>query len=230
VAYLTFGAALAFAALALAANGATLAVFFALGAVILTYAGGRLAQPAMMIHGAFFALAAAVASQLLSVSTAVWMTAGPWPATAPIHAAVLAAAVACLGLAPREAPEAGRLSRWSGRGAGLMLATLVVYTGGAVLVRLLAVLLGAAPIAPGVLASVRTVTLAALALAAAVPRRGFGLNGFRWLVYPLLLVAGLKLLVDDFPRSGPLTLFPALAAYGAALILAPRVARGREPT
>ena len=111
-----------------------------------------------------------------------------------------------------------------------MLATLAVYTGGAVLVRLLAVLLGAAPIAPGVLASVRTVTLAALALAAAVPRRGFGLNGFRWLVYPLLLVAGLKLLVDDFPRSGPLTLFPALAAYGAALILAPRVARGREPT
>ena len=228
VAYLTFGAALVFAASAVVASGTALAVLFALGAVILISASGRLAQPAMMLHGVFFAFAAAVVSQLLTVSTAVWMTAGPWPSAAPIQAVVLATAAACLGIASRQAPAAGRFSHWSCRAAGVTLATLVVYTGGAVVVRLLAVVLDGAPIAPGVLASVRTVTLAALALVAAVPRTGAGLNGLRWLVYPLLLVGGLKLLVDDFPRSGAVTLFPALAAYGAALILAPRLARGRR--
>ena len=227
VAYLTFGAALAFTAPALVASSATLAIFFALGALILTYAGRRLAQPAMMIHGAVFGVAAAIGSHFLATSTAVWMTAGAWPAVAPLHTAVLAATAVCLGISPHEPPEAGRVSRWFSRTAGMMLAMVVVYTGGALLVRLLAMMLGGAPVAPGVLASVRTVTLATLALAAALLGRGFGLKEFRWLVYPLLLVAGLKLLVDDFPHSDPGTLFPALAAYGAALILAPRLGRGR---
>jgi len=228
VCYLTFAAALAFAAPALVANGVTLAVFCGAGAMILTYAGDRLAQPAMMIHGALFALAAAVVSKFLAVSTAVWMTAGQWPAVAPVHGAALIAAVACLDIIQRNGPPAGRLARWCNRTAGVLLAAIVVYTGGAILVRLLALVSGGAPIAPGVLASIRTVTVATLALAAAVLARVFSFSGFRTLVYPLLVIGGVKLLVDDFPRSEPVTLFPALAAYGAALILAPRLARQRQ--
>lgn len=227
VAYLTFGAALAFSAALLVASGATVVVFFALGAMILTYAGGRLDQPAMVIHGAAFALAAAIGSQLMTMSTAVWLTADRWPAAAPLQAAALITAAACLGIPARKAPEAGLIARVFSRTVGLMLAAVVVYAGGALLVRLFAAVLGGGPMAPGVLASVRTVTLAGLSLVTAAVARGFGLVEFRWLVYPLLLAGGLKLLVDDFPRSDPVTLFPALAAYGAALILAPRLTRGR---
>ena len=51
----------------------------------------------------------------------------------------------------------------------------------------------------------------------------------RWLLYPLLIGGGLKLLVEDLPHSRPATLFIALALYGGALILAPRLARSPAP-
>jgi hypothetical protein len=44
-----------------------------------------------------------------------------------------------------------------------------------------------------------------------------------WLSYALLALGGIKLIVEDFPRGRPGTLFLALAFYGAALILAPRL-------
>jgi hypothetical protein len=40
----------------------------------------------------------------------------------------------------------------------------------------------------------------------------------------VLAAGGLKLLVEDLPRSRPATLFIALALYGGALIVAPRLA------
>ena len=53
-------------------------------------------------------------------------------------------------------------------------------------------------------------------------------DGFRewaWLVYPLLVVTGLKMVAQDFMQSRPATMFVALALYGAALIVAPRLRR-----
>jgi hypothetical protein len=49
-----------------------------------------------------------------------------------------------------------------------------------------------------------------------------------WLVYPLLVVIGLKMVAQDFKFSRPATLFIALALYGAALIIAPRLRRGGD--
>jgi hypothetical protein len=46
-----------------------------------------------------------------------------------------------------------------------------------------------------------------------------------WLVYPLLVGIGLKLVTQDFKDSRPATLFIALAIYGAALIVTPRLRR-----
>jgi hypothetical protein len=39
------------------------------------------------------------------------------------------------------------------------------------------------------------------------------------LVYPVLLVVGVKLLLEDFPNGQPATLFVALAVVGSALLL-----------
>jgi hypothetical protein len=46
-----------------------------------------------------------------------------------------------------------------------------------------------------------------------------------WLVYPLLVLIGLKMVAQDFKYSRPATLFIALAVYGTALIVAPRLRR-----
>ena len=81
------------------------------------------------------------------------------------------------------------------------------------------------PIDAGVLASVTTVVLAASAVAVAAMSRLLRYVEFRWLVYAVLVAGALKLVVDDFRRSSPATLFAALAVYGVALILAPRILR-----
>jgi hypothetical protein len=49
-----------------------------------------------------------------------------------------------------------------------------------------------------------------------------------WLVYPLLVIVGLKMVAQDFKYSRPATLFIALALYGIALIVAPRLRRARD--
>jgi hypothetical protein len=49
-------------------------------------------------------------------------------------------------------------------------------------------------------------------------------------VYPLLVLVGLKMVAQDFKYSRPATLFIALAVYGIALIVAPRLRRGRSRT
>jgi len=41
----------------------------------------------------------------------------------------------------------------------------------------------------------------------------------RWLVYPVLLLVGVKLLLEDFPNGQPVSLFVALALVGSALLL-----------
>jgi hypothetical protein len=77
----------------------------------------------------------------------------------------------------------------------------------------------------GVVATVRTSVLAAAALALAWAGRFERFRESAWLLYPVLAAGGLKLLVEDLPRSRPATLFIALALYGGALIVAPRIGR-----
>jgi hypothetical protein len=50
----------------------------------------------------------------------------------------------------------------------------------------------------------------------------------RWLVYPVLVIAGIKMLLEDFPSGRPLTLFIALALVGGALILVSKVLPRRD--
>jgi drug/metabolite transporter (DMT)-like permease len=81
---------------------------------------------------------------------------------------------------------------------------------------------------PGVLATVSTGVLSVATLLVAWAGRHDRLREWGWLVYPLLIGIGLKLVTQDFKHSRPATLFIALALYGAALILAPRLRRRVE--
>jgi hypothetical protein len=105
-----------------------------------------------------------------------------------------------------------------------VVASLAVCGAAAVLVAVVLAILPAA-VDGSQLSTIRTIVLVVAASAAALA----GLHRFgrevSWLVYPLLLAAGVKLVFVDFVRGRPTTLFAALGAYGAALILAPRILR-----
>ena len=75
------------------------------------------------------------------------------------------------------------------------------------------------------LATLRTVVAVVTTLAVAYASRRRAWREAGWLTYPLLVVLGAKLLLSDFPSGRPVTLFIALAAYGTALIAAPRALR-----
>lgn len=83
---------------------------------------------------------------------------------------------------------------------------------------------GAAPQA-SLVPTLRTALLVVgiLLLAWAGGARGF-VEGV-WLVYPLLIVTGLKFLLEDFRAGGPATLFLSFALYGLALIAGPWLCR-----
>jgi hypothetical protein len=81
-----------------------------------------------------------------------------------------------------------------------------------------------------VLATIRTAVLVLSTLLVARAGRVDGGREASWLVYPLLIVIGIKLLFADFPQGRPQTLFAALALYGLALIAGPRLMRHAEPS
>ncbi len=187
----------------------------------------RRGRVTLSLHGAVYSLAAAAASGLLTA--AVYSFAAPagtaWPPLAPVaFLALAAAAVVCILPVPHPAafwkPYEG-LTRvlqisvflWGAAGVGLhLLAPLFIH---------------GAPEAvdAGLLATVRTAVLTAVALLLGWVARWERFREAGWLVYPTLLLATVKLLAEDFPQGRPATLFVALALCGLAFIFAPRLAR-----
>jgi hypothetical protein len=74
-------------------------------------------------------------------------------------------------------------------------------------------------------APLRTALLTAAALAMAWSRRA----ELRRLAYPLMALAGLKLLAEDLQQGRSLTLFGSLIFFGGGLILLPRLLRRAAP-
>lgn len=70
-----------------------------------------------------------------------------------------------------------------------------------------------------VLAALRTAVLAIASVTLALSSNHRRWPEARWLVYPVLILVGLKLFLEDFPHGQPVTLFIALALVGSALIL-----------
>jgi hypothetical protein len=179
----------------------------------------------LWIHAATFAFAAAfvcglprVAAGALTVAPALWqpLDAGCWFALACL--AVMCATPLADGTArfidrlPRFTIEV--LLGWSAIGAGVLLASLLLP--------------GAAADAAW-LATLRSALLVAAAILTARLGRSAGWPEAGWLTYPILIIAGAKLLVSDVPQGRPITMFVALALYGTALIVAPRALRRALP-
>jgi len=190
--------------------------------------GRRLSRLAFSLHGAVYAVAAAWTSGLAAsaVSALTASSTAGWPAPTLAAWTVLLAIVACIVLLPPDAigrPDGiGRMPRVT------VAALLVVSAAGLIVAGLVPRFAGTPGVDadPGIVATLRTVVLAVAAVAVASAGRHGRVLDVGWALYPILVLTAIKMVVEDFPRSRPATLFVALAAYGTALILAPRLRRG----
>jgi hypothetical protein len=200
----------------------------ALGGAVL---GCRLDRLVMRAHGAAYLVAAGVVSGLLPFAVGAFVATPSAPADAGPEALwlTLATSVACyaaLAVLGRrgDAP-------WPTRLPELVVAVVAALGAGAALVLAGARLLPAHEGIPdpAALATLRSTLLAVTALVLAAAGRRAGREELVWLVYPVLALGGLKLLAQDVPQGRPATLVLSFAAYGAALILAPRLLRRPSP-
>lgn len=229
--YTSLGLVLVLVSTALLLKGATVAVMWTTLAVLTSWLALRVGRTALNLHAAVYVIAAAGVSGLLSSATTalVGSVDAPWAPLSPIPLLVLAGAFVCWSIPTSGAP--GPTGVYA-RVARFLIMIVAVWSAGGWIVGLMAPPLSGAPghgADAGVVATVRTSVLAAAALALAWAGRHSRFREAAWLLYPVLVAGGLKLLVEDLPRSRPATLFIALALYGGALIVAPRLGRVRTP-
>ena len=184
------------------------------------------ARPTLTVHAAVYALAAARVSG--ADATALASLAGPVaPAPTIMTPVLLLVAVAVVWMLDRTAGEPGP-GLYVRRGCRAALSLLLVAALGGTAISVAASILASrsgVPLDAGVLATLRTLILsaAALVLAFAGTRERFKELG--WFLYPVLAGTAMKLVSEDVGHSPPAMLFLALAAYGGALIVAPRLAK-----
>jgi hypothetical protein len=112
----------------------------------------------------------------------------------------------------------------------LLVAALAVASAGVVIGWLVPLAAGVPGVnaSAGAVATVRTAVLVGGVLVLAWAGRSDSWLEAKWLAYPALVAIGLKMVLEDLPRSRPATLFLAFGLYGIALIVVPRLRR-REP-
>ena len=223
--YSSLGLGLAAAGSTLLLSPALAAAAWAVLALGLAWFSGRQGMVALSLQCSLLLIAAGLGSGILG--TGFQALAGSatesWPNMVPWEVVVALATVVSLFI-----PVAQRSARW-GKLAGLpqvMVLVLAVWEVGGLFVLYLAPMLAAVP-GPdanlAILAALRTTVLSASAVALAFASRQKRWPEARWLVYPVLIMVGAKLLVEDFPNGQPATLFVSLAAVGMALITVSRL-------
>lgn len=185
-----------------------------------TVEGNRTRRLTLHAHGVVYLLLGVLSSGL---GAAAWRAfvgnasgAGSAPGAAGIATCVAAAAVWLLQARSALAADLsgpGRMPRFG--------ATLPVLLGvGWLAVAALARLAGDGPAA---MAMSRTAVLAITVVVLAWLSRRTRWTELGWPVVPLLALGCVKLLIEDMRRGSPVTLTVALALFGAALIVAPRL-------
>jgi hypothetical protein len=213
--------------LAALVGGAVLAVAYGVASLAAAFAGARWVRATLSLHGAIYLLAAALASGLLAASVAAMAARSLAPSRAPGGVALGVLAVAGL-LCLLPVSKHGRtLGRLSGLPKALMLAVFALGASSLAVWWALPALVpaGGDTADAGRLALFRTGALAAAAIALAFVARWERLQEGGWLVYPVLLLGGLKLVVEDLRLEGAALLVVSFLLYGGALILAPGIAR-----
>lgn len=188
--------------------------------------GIRFGREILVAHSAVFLSAAALISGALG-SSLLAFAGSRAPALPPMDfqaTLILASLIgAHLFLVTRE----GHPDRpWYRRLPSFAMGTWAVLGLGAFIVGMCSRLLGPFAADPGNLATLRTAILACTAVTLAGVAKKYPRSEIGWLVHPVLVLTGLKFLLEDLPKGRPLTFFLAFTLYGGALIIAPRILKG----
>ena len=194
-------------------------------AVVAALAGQRLERTTLALHGALYLLATALLTGVVDGSIrAVLAVAAPVGAgwrLAPPFVLVGLAVYAVVATTRRIGPDA-----WWSRLAQLLAALVTILGTAGVLTAAAIGGLGRLPRAGvGMEATAGTAVLALVAIAAAWAGARWSLPELGWLVHPVLILGGLKLIAMDLRHGGPTALFLSFVFYGAALSMAPRLLR-----
>jgi hypothetical protein len=227
--YAALALVLVLAGLGLDLSPRWLAGVSAVFAVVAVAGWARFGRSYLLLHGVVYLLVASIASHALDYG--VWaLFASPQAWTAPAMVAVVVAVAAALAAwlaASRPQPEGGLPASVM----RVVIAVVLILTATGCVVGLATPLLAGSSeggVDLGALATLRTCVLAIATLSIAWGARHGRFKEWAWLVYPLLVIVGLKMVAQDFKYSRPATLFIALALYGIALIVAPRLRRARD--
>lgn len=221
--YTTLGLALvAVGSLAFLEPSQAALVWTVLG-VACAFLSGRFKRVTLSLHCTIYLLAATFASGLARAATDAFWRPHPadWSSPGPIQWTVILAMAVCVAI------PAARSSRSWGRLAMAPRAALLLFTvwgaGGALLAAVAPSLFGSGEgLDAGALATSRTAIFAIAAVLLAWIARRPRFTEAAWLVYPLLAVAGIRVLARDLLEGRPLTLFVSLGLLGAALMLTSR--------
>lgn len=229
-AYTSFAGILVGVGTTLLLDGAELALVWLALACVATALGVRHERNTLRLHGALYLSAASLCSGLATLALGGLL--GPLEhlhlSPAPAAAAVALGSVACYGLLAARRGDTD--AHWSVH-VPPFLAAAVIFSSIAGLaapwLTSLAMALHSGLDQNACLASMRTAVLSVMAAALALAGRRWTLDELVWLVYPLMIFGGGRLLWEDLRYGGPMHLFFALAFYGGALIVTSRVLRHR---
>ncbi len=234
--YTSAGLVFALAGCALALPRPPLGLTYAALGLATGWAGRVWRRRTFRAHGAVYLVAAVAVSGLLAhVGYGLGLPLPPAHAPSAAMLGVLALCLAAVwGLGAPAAEGTPGLAARLPRLVGLVLALGGVM--GVAVAWLTPAIAGAEAAAHGgQVATLRTALLVSDVLALAWAARAWGFVEGAWLVYPLLVLTGLKFVLEDFRAGQPATLFVGFALYGLALIVGPRLCRrsgsprGRQP-
>ena len=206
-------------------RGVVLALTLCAVGLVVASVGSWRSRATLSLHGAVYLIAAAVSSGLVAASVNLMVRPSDSLAgtIGPVMLAVLVAAAIYVWLP--VAAHGRTWGRYSTLPKVVVLVVLVLGIGGAITGWVAPALprLPGGAIDAAALGVLRTAILAVAAVAARRAGRLRGLAEVGWLVYPVLIAGGLKLLLEDLRTGRPATLVVSLVLYGGALILVPRM-------
>jgi hypothetical protein len=224
--YATLALLLTLSGSALLAGGAVRGLFWSALSLASALLARRWARLTLAAHSAVFAVAGAWQTGLIRAAADAFEA----PASrefSPVGAsglAVVVIAAVCYLLLPRKS---GKTAPAGASVPPFVLIGLVIASCGTLAIGALRPMTGGHPPGsdPGAMAALRTAVLAAAAFVLAGIRRRVDLPELTGLAYAVLLLASVKLLVEDLPQGRASTLFVGFVFYGLALLATPWLLR-----
>jgi len=193
--------------------------------------GGHFDRVTLRAHCAIYLVLAALQTRLIGTALAAFIAqpSTPWRSLDGTGLAALAVIGVCYFILVFT--QRGRGVSGPRRSPRFLVIVLALLGAGYLVVTLLIQIFTDAPpeADPAIVAVVCTFVLSITAVALAIAGRNQNLTELTWLVYPVLIATGIKLVLEDLRRGTPLTLSLAFACIGVAFLIVPRLLRKVRP-